>query len=203
MSHEIESVFNFHAWLYWLDVRAAEEVRAAGCVHCEGRLHISNYARKVRGLSEQAAEAGCYGLRLSFCCGREGCRMRATPPSARFSGRRMYAAIAVLALSLSLSGAERAEAVQVGEVVERRGAPARSTRRRWQSWWRVSLFEMPWFVAMCAQFSEPAQGASSPDSLLGKFTGALTSRLQALIVWLSPLTTCSVSYEQSRLSMVR
>lgn len=203
MSHEVESVFNFHAWLFLLDVRAAEQVQAAGCRHCEGRLHVSNYARKVRGLSEEAAEAGCYGLRLSLCCGGEGCRTRATPPSTRFSGRRIYAAIAVLALSLSLSGAERAEAVQVGEVVERRGAPARSTRRRWRSWWRLTLFETPWFVAMCAQFAEPAEGASAPDSLLWKFRGALTTRLQDLMVWLSPLTTSSLSYEQSRISMVR
>ncbi len=203
MSHEVGSEFNFHAWLFWLDVRAAERIQASGCPHCEGPLHVSNYDRKVRGLSEEATDAGCYGLRLSLCCGREGCRRRATPPSTRFSGRRIYAAIAVLALSLSLSVEERAEAVEVGEVEERRGAPARSTRKRWRSWWRHTLFEMPWFGAMCAQFAEPVEMASAPDSLLAKFRGALTARVQDLIVWVSPLTTSSLSYEQSRISMVR
>ena len=203
MWHEKESEFNFHAWLLSLDVRAAEQVRSAGCPHCGGCLHVANYERKVRGLTEQAAAVGCYGLRLSLCCGREGCRKRVTPPSTRFSARRVYAAIVVLALSLSPSGAERAAAVQVGEVEERRGAPARSTRKRWRCWWQHTLFATPWFGAMCAQFAEPAEGLSAPDSLLAKFRGALTVRLQNLFVWLSPLTTISLSYERSRISMFR
>jgi hypothetical protein len=199
VSHEAEPAFNFHALLFELDATAADRVRADGCPHCEGPLYWANYERKARGLGEGAATLGRYELRLSLCCGREGCRRRATPPSTRFSGRRVYAAIAVLALSLS--GAERAAGVEVGEVVERRSAPARSTRERWLSWWRCELLSEPWFVALCAQLAEPVDGASAPDSLLAKFTGTFASQARALIAWLSPLTTRSLSYERSRISM--
>ncbi len=197
--HESVSSIKFHELLRWLDERAAARVREAGCPRCGGPLYAAHYGRKVRGLSDAAAAAGCYERRLSLCCGREGCRSRATPPSTRFSGRRIYATIAVLALSLS--GAERTAASEVGGVLERRGAPARSTRKRWLSWWRAELLETPWFAALCAQLAEPVDGASSPASLLARFVGPLVSRLEGFIVWLSPLTTSSLSAERSRISM--
>lgn len=199
-SHEAGSSIKFHELLRALDERAAARVREAGCPRCGGPLYAAHYERKVRGLSDEAAEAGGYERRLSLCCGREGCRSRATPPSTRFSGRRIYATIAVL--SLSLSCAERTEASEVGGVVERRGAPARSTRRRWLSWWRADLLQTPWFAALCAQLAEPVDASSLPDSLLARFTGALSGRLERLIVWLCPLTTSSVLTERSRISMV-
>lgn len=198
-SHEAGSSIKFHEVLRALDERAAARVREAGCPRCGGRLYAAHYERKVRGLSDEAAEAGGYERRLSLCCGREGCRSRATPPSTRFSGRRIYATIAVLALSLS--GAERTEASDVGGVAERRGAPARSTRRRWLSWWRVDLLQAPWFALLCAQLAEPLDGSNSPGSLLLRFTGSLCARLERLIVWLCPLTTSSLSAERSRISM--
>ena len=38
--------------------------------------------------------------RFSLCCGREGCRKRATPPSLRFLGRRVYLCAVVLVASM-------------------------------------------------------------------------------------------------------
>ena len=79
MSHEVELLFKVHEVLLALDERAAERVREAGCPRCGGRLHVSNYPRKARGLSAEGEAAGAYEKRLSLCCGRDGCRHRAIP----------------------------------------------------------------------------------------------------------------------------
>src|SRR3989304_4273818 len=61
---------------------------AAGWRRCGGRLHRAHYPRKPRG-GPAELEPG-QERRLSFCCAREGCRRRTTPPSLRFLGRRVY-----------------------------------------------------------------------------------------------------------------
>jgi hypothetical protein len=39
--------------------------------------------------------------RFSFCCDRDGCRNRATPPSVRFLGRKVYLGAVVMLISAS------------------------------------------------------------------------------------------------------
>lgn len=65
------------------------QVAAAGCPWCEGPLHRSDFDRKLcDGLIVEGGEE--FVQRFSLCCGYEGCRRRATPPSVRFPGRRFY-----------------------------------------------------------------------------------------------------------------
>lgn len=57
-----------------------------------------------------AAAGEEHTLRFSLCCGREGCRKRAAPPSVRFLGRRVYLGAALLVASiLRLTHREPAE----------------------------------------------------------------------------------------------
>jgi len=128
--HEAAGEFNFHAWLLALDTQAAQQTRLQGCLRCAGPLYAAHYARKPRGLGPDALKAGRYEVRLSLCCGREGCRARATPPSVRFLGRRVYAAVAVLVLSLCEALASLAASLAIEAA---RLSPAWCTRRRW-SW---------------------------------------------------------------------
>jgi hypothetical protein len=199
VSHITEPQFNFHALLYHLDRLAWERVRAAGCPRCCGPLHAAHYARKARGLGPSAHDDGRYDLRLSLCCGREGCRARATPPSLRFSGRRVYAAIAVLLLSLKSN--EAREAIDQSAVVAQPQAPAWATRSRWQRWWQVGLFATSWFQIVRGHFATPADSRRSPGSLLSQYAGELCMRCVQLLKLLSPLTTQSVSCEFSRMAM--
>lgn len=112
------------------DRRIAEVVAAAGCRHCGGPLHQGNYKRKPRG--GNIAEAGeAFRLRHSLCCGCEGCRRRALPPSLRFLGRRVYLE-AVLASALALA----LETLRLASEIT--GVPAR-TLRRWHTWWTGSF----------------------------------------------------------------
>jgi hypothetical protein len=115
------------------DERAAEDVRRQGCP-CGGRLHRADYPRKARGLP---AELDTYfQSRISFCCARDGCRRRRTPPSVRFLGRRVYAALIVM-----MCAADWIEPLELG--VPRR------TLRRWRRWFRATLVRTR-FLAVAA-----------------------------------------------------
>ena len=78
--------------LFTIDEDLAETTRQRACP-CGGRLHCANYTRKPRGTPIQLPEP--QPLRLSFCCDRDGCRKRVTPPSVRFLGRKVYLAAIV------------------------------------------------------------------------------------------------------------
>ncbi len=133
----------FFAALVRADSEIAAVVGGAGCGRCGGRLHRGDYPRKPRGaLIAGAGEA--FVVRLSFCCGREGCRRRTTPPSLRFLGRRVYleAAVVVASVIAVMRGAGRGTAVQVG-------VPPR-TLGRWLGWWQGAFLRTVEFVTLAA-----------------------------------------------------
>jgi hypothetical protein len=197
--HESACELNFHALLLALDQHAARQVRLRGCARCGGPLYAAHYERKPRGLEAEAVKAGRYDVRLSLCCGREGCRARATPPSVRFLGRRVYAAVAVLVLSLRAGWAgATAHAMAIEST---RQSPAWWTHRRWSWWWRQGLWSARWFAAQQALFAIAPQPSAAPDCLLEHLVGSMHERLQRLLVMLSPLTTLSVAAEQARIAM--
>jgi hypothetical protein len=97
-----------------IDVLIATAIRHNGCPKCEGALHASHFQRKPRGLSGPLEST--MTRRLSWCCSRDGCRHRVTPPSVRFWGRLVYAAPAVVAmLSTESSSPEESRLIQVIE----------------------------------------------------------------------------------------
>jgi hypothetical protein len=79
-----------------IDVIIAAAIKAARCPRCGGPLHAASYQRKPRGHIESLDQTST--LRLSLCCGRDGCRHRVTPPSVRFWNRLVYSGPAVFAL---------------------------------------------------------------------------------------------------------
>jgi hypothetical protein len=58
--------------------------------------------RKPRGGPADLPDA--YAVRLSWCCGREGCRRRVLPPSVLFWGRRVYWGAVVLVVTALREG---------------------------------------------------------------------------------------------------
>jgi len=122
---------SFFVALRRLDEEIAAEVRSGGCSHCGGALYTANYPRRPRGLGY--AVEGELAVRLSLCCGREGCRRRVTPPSVRFFGRRVYAAVAFLLVSTLLT--ERISEKVAGQIEFEIGVSL-ETLKRWRRWWR-------------------------------------------------------------------
>lgn len=175
------------AALVEIDDVFAEKVRAAGCADCGGRLDRADYERKPRGELGEAAEA--YRRRRSFCCRREGCRHRATPPSVRFLGRKVY--VAALVVIASVLGRQQS---LVGRGAPRRvhGVPVR-TVRRWLSFWSIAFVLTSFWTEAKAFVASPVDETMLPGSLLARFgvtTG--TTTLTRMLRWIAPITTSSV-----------
>jgi hypothetical protein len=184
MVHEVRLEREFFSLLEQEDGRIAEQVAAAGCPSCGGPLHRSDYERKPRGAlfapgSESSVE------RFSLCCGREGCRKRATPPSLRFLGRRVYAGAVVVVASAVAQALTRAS-----EQKRATGVPPRTTRR-WLAWWQGAFVSTEVFVALRAHLVGVAV-ESLPTPLLTQLSGSWPERLRKVAMLLAPLTTSSV-----------
>src|SRR5271169_6683056 len=144
MVDEVDLGREFFRFLEQQDDRVARRVAAEGCPRCDGPLHRGDYDRKPRGALIAPAGAE-FVTRFSLCCGREGCRKRATPPSLRFLGRRVY--LGAVVLVASMFARMRMSAAEHREVT---GVPTR-TARRWLGWWCGSFITTDVFIAVCAQ----------------------------------------------------
>jgi len=174
----------FFLLLVRLDESVMERVAAAGCRWCAGRLHRSDYDRKPRGaLIAPAGEE--FVRRFSLCCGREGCRKRATPPSVRFLGRRVYLGAVVIVASIVALALRAA-----GEIRQQTGVPARTTRR-WLGWWQGPFVSTEVFVTICARLIGVDVG-QVPASIVNRLEGTWTQQVRTMLEVLAPLTTCSV-----------
>jgi len=184
MIDPIELASEFSKGLTTIDTAIVARAAEEPCRDCGGPLYRGDYPRKPRGgLLAIAAEA--WGRRFSLCCGRDGCRHRATPPSVRFLGRRVYVgAIVVLASAVALA------AVTVSAGVRTTGVPARTTRR-WLRWWRGPFTASGPFVDLSARLVPAPDRARLPASLLERLAGDEPSAIAKLLAWVAPLTTTS------------
>jgi hypothetical protein len=184
MFDQVELGREFFEGLVAADAAIAARVAAAACSRCGGPLHVGNYPRKPRGaLAARAGEA--FSLRFSLCCGRRGCRHRATPPSLRFLGRRVYfGAVVILASVVALVAATAAAAQRATGIAPR-------TLRRWVRWWRSEFPDTSVFAALSARLVPAVSRAQLPASLLARLTGAPEARVARLLALLAPLTTAT------------
>jgi hypothetical protein len=172
----------FHEQLLVFDRDLSATTRAAGCGQCGGALHAAPFGRKPRG--GPAGLGQDYGRRFSFCCAVDGCRKRATPPSLRFLGRKVYLATIVTLISAMLHGTTPARLTRLSIVpgIDRR------TLARWHSWWRSTFTDGPFALVAKACFMPPVDIASLPASLLDRFAGGIERKLTDLLRFLGPLT---------------
>ncbi len=185
-------------WLMEIDEGTCARVAAEGCAWCGGPLHRSDYPRKPRG-GQLAVGGEVFTRRLSLCCGWQGCRRRATPPSVRFLGRRVYLGAAVI-----LAGIAAHALTAAREVKRATGIPAR-TVFRWRQWWQSRFVDSLLYEAQRGLFVPPLVIADLPGSLVQRFDGAAPDPASALVHtlgFLAPLTTASVT-DGSRFVRVR
>jgi hypothetical protein len=193
VSHVPEFDARFLAALGEIDAAYAEQVQSAGCPVCGGALDRADYPRKPRG--ELGEAAAVYERRRSFCCRREGCRRRATPPSLRFLGRKVYIAVIVVVAS----AAARATSITGrGKARRMHGVPVR-TVQRWRAWWQTVFALSVFWTGAKAFFAKPVEVASLPGSLLSRFSGDRADALEKMLRFMAPITTTSV---KARIAMV-
>jgi hypothetical protein len=184
MVHQLGFGREFFAALTEIDEKIMLAVAAGRCPVCKGPLHRSDYGRKPRGaLLALAVEE--YLTRFSLCCGSEGCRKRATPPSVRFLGRRVY--LGAIVILVSMFGRVLASAAEIRQVT---GVPAR-TVRRWLGWWSGPFVSTDVFIAVCAQLIGVAV-EELPASIVLRLVGSPPEKVRAMLALLAPLTTGSV-----------
>ena len=186
MLHALLADARFWQLLHRLDEDLAATAGAARCPHCGGALHRGDYPRKPRGV-DRARLGPAYERRHSFCCSRDGCRRRVTPPSVRFFGRRVFlGALVVLvsALAQGLTGKRRAGlAAQIG-------AGAQTLER----WWREALPATAFWHAVRDRLLPPVALDQLPQSLLERFAagGSTIDRLAHALHFLAPLSAPGV-----------
>lgn len=173
----------FHRILWQLDEQSAREVKERGCRRgeCHGALHLARYLRKPRGMP---VGLRCECWRWSFCCAKDGCRARATPPSLRFLGPKVYLAAVVTVTTAMRCGMTPARMQRLEDLV----GVSRQTVVRWQRWWREVLPQSAFWRASCGAFGSTVQLSELPLSLLEQFTGEVEERLLSLLRFLAPLT---------------
>jgi len=162
MYHDLPRDARFWSLLFTLDQDLAETARKKACP-CGGRLHCSNYLRKPRGTPVQLPES--QRLRLSFCCDRDGCRKRVTPPSVRFLGQKVYLNAIIIVISAMRQGPTPR---RVRELSNRFGADQR-TIARWQVFWREHFPQTPFWRIARARLVPLVEIISLPYSLLDAF----------------------------------
>jgi hypothetical protein len=166
-----------------IDEKIVDQIAAGRCPLCGGPLHRSDFARKPRG-ALMAAAGEEFVTRFSLCCARDGCRKRATPPSLRFLGRRVYLGAVVIMASVIAQALTTAKALR-----QATGVPAR-TSRRWLSWWRGAFLLTDVFVKLRARLIGVVAD-KLPASILSRLGDTVESQVRGLLHWLTPLTTGS------------
>ena len=183
MYHKLPRGASFWLFLFSIDRDLAEEKRKQPC-SCGGPLHRANYPRKPRGVNDLPRQ---HDYRFSFCCGRDGCRKRATPPSVRFLGPKVYlAAVVVLVAAMRQGPSPR----RVRELSKLLGADRR-TIGRWQVFWNEHFPQTPFWRLARASIVLASEIVTPPLSLLNAFLGRADPERDwgQLLRFLSPITT--------------
>lgn len=166
-----------------LDEDLAAQVKAIGCF-CGGRLDSARYRRKPRGLPDGLDDD--YGRRYSFCCAKEGCRRRTTPPSVRFLGRKVFVSAVVVLVAALRHGPIPTRIAKLRELV---GVSVR-TVNRWRLWWQETFVQTPFWKGARGFLRVPVDESSLPLSLLESFpVDKAESKLLRLLRFICPLST--------------
>ena len=184
MYHTLPPSATFWPFLVTIDQDLAEITKKQGCP-CGGRLHRADYPRQLR--PDSAALPDTYKTRFSFCCDRDGCRKRATPPSVRFLGRKMYVGALVVLISAMRHGPSPRRVRELSALfgVDRR------TIARWQEFWREYFPQTHFWKAAGVRLALFIDLATLPLSLLTAFVSGDLDHdgWGRLLRFLSPITT--------------
>lgn len=173
----------FHELLLVFDQDIAISARREPCLLCSGVLHSARYRRKSRGRPAGLGEE--HDWRFSFCCARDGCRTRRTPPSFRFLGRKVYLATMVVLIAIMREGATAARMRRLSGLL----GVDRRTVERWRAWWRDTFTASPFWQIGRATFMPSVDQDRLPASLIERFTGSgAEQQLIALLRFIAPIT---------------
>ena len=174
-----------HQLLEKVDADLAQEACQKGCLFCRGKLHRADYGRKPRGGPQ-------WDRRFSFCCAQEDCRRRRTPESVRFLGRRVYAGLVVVLVTVMIHGLEPGRVRRIREALQ---IDSR-TLKRWRRWWLDNFVRSSFWKAMRARFMPVLCEETLPWSLWMRFELEERDHLLAVLQFLRPITAAAPRKER-------
>ena len=169
-----------HEFLEKVDRDLASQAQSGGCDHCGAVLHRGDCSRKPRG-------GPSWDKRLSFCCSRDGCRKRKTPPSVRFLGRKVYVGFVVVLIAAMMHGPSDGRLQQLCRVL----SIDRRTLKCWRQWWRDIFVQCAFWQAARGRFARRLTEGQMPLSLVQAFDAWQIDGLVKLMKFISPMTTVS------------
>ena len=122
---------------------------------------------------------------IDYCCAEEDCRRRRTPESVRFLGRRVYAGLVIVLISVMIHGLKPGRVRRIREALQ---IDSR-TLKRWRQWWLDSFVRSSFWKAARARFMPPLCERTLPLSLWLSFELEEGQRLLAMLQFLGPITT--------------
>lgn len=181
MYHKLFSDAGFWEFLFQVDQDLANDCGQQKCAFCDRKLHAAHYDRKPRGTAENLSQK--FRRRFSFCCSRDGCRKRHTPPSVRFLGRKVYLAAIVVLVAAMRQGpsAKRMQELQGLFDIDRR------TLSRWRVFWDKLFPQTQFWKEARARIKEIV---NFPLSILEAFVKHGDDRVgwKKLLLFLSPIS---------------
>ena len=134
-----------------------------------------------------------YDWRASFCCDRDGCRKRTTPPSVRFLGRKVYLGAVVVIATVLRHGVT---AVRMERLRALFGVSAK-TVKRWRAFWQETVAASDFWMLEKARLMPPVSASMLPMALLARFAGTGFEPLAELLRFISPITTQSAAITEA------
>jgi hypothetical protein len=179
----------FFDLLLRFDEDLARQTRDAKCP-CGGVLHSARYPRKPRGGPGMLGRE--HNRRASFCCSKDGCRRRCTPPSLRFLGRKVFFGVVVVLLPILRDGPSPERLRRL----EQRFGVSRRTLCRWRQWWREVVPRSRWWQEERGRWATPVDPERLPISLLAVFSAieGLADRVVAVLKRLAWLASDQVEH---------
>ena len=174
-----------YQFLEKIDGQMAEAVRAEGCLICQSKVHGASYVRKPRGGPTEVVAR--WDKRAIFCCEKDGCRKRHTPPSVRFLGRKVYLGIVVALVAAMMHGPNGRRVSQLHEAL---GIDPR-TLEHWRQWWKELFVRTPFWKAQRSRFMPVLDETVMPFCLVEAFGTDNRAGVIKLMEFLSPITTGS------------
>ncbi len=165
------------------DYELAQETRRQGCPHCGGELHSARYPRRPRGVADELADD--WSFRFSFCCSRDECRRRTTPPSVRFLGPKQFLGALVALLTAMRQGPTPVGARKLRQLF----GVSRSTLDRWRRWWEEEVPRSRFWREARAWFPIALDESQLAIELAARFhVGNRPDGLRNLLRFLCPLS---------------
>jgi hypothetical protein len=127
-------------------------------------------------------EAVC--IRLSLCCGRQGCRRRVLPPSLLFWGRRVYfAAVVLVATALRRQRPHEYTLARLQALFEL----SRPTMARWLRYFKEFFPLSDTWRRLRARLMPPVDERQLPAELIARFVASRGHPEPGLIACLAAL----------------